>query len=69
MEATAAQQVVQESAGEGESCRLGSPSPSAIAPRWGSRELLRGERVAVIVHDGVEYRLQLTRQNRLLLTK
>lgn len=44
-------------------------SVPAAGPRWGSQDLLRGQRVAVILHDGVEYRLQLTRQNRLLLTK
>jgi hemin uptake protein HemP len=42
---------------------------AAVGPRWGSGDLLRGQRVAVIVHDGTEYRLQLTRQNKLLLTK
>lgn len=44
-------------------------APSAVTPRFASCELLRGHRLAVIVHEGAEYRLQLTRQNRLLLTK
>lgn len=45
------------------------PSGSPVCPRWISRDLLGRERVAIIVHEGVEYRLQLTRQNKLLLTK
>jgi hemin uptake protein HemP len=46
-----------------------APSAAAVCPRWISRDLLGRERVAIIVHEGVEYRLQLTRQNKLLLTK
>jgi hemin uptake protein HemP len=38
-------------------------------PVWSSHEILKGERLAVIVHDGSEYRLQLTRGNKLILTK
>lgn len=46
------------------------PSLEAVGPaRWSSRLLLGDGRLAVIVHEGAEYRLQLTRQNKLLLTK
>lgn len=34
-----------------------------------SADLLKGNRKIVIDHDGVEYTLHLTRQNKLLLTK
>ena len=60
------------SVSEGES-RLSAPKPTptpARAPlRWSVAELLKGGRIALIEHDGAEYRLQLTRQNKLLLTK
>lgn len=53
-----------------ETDRAAPSSNEASGPaRWPSRVLLRGERLALIVHEGVEYRLQLTRQNKLLLTK
>lgn len=41
------------------------------APRRGvpSEQLLRGARELVILHDGCEYVLRLTRQNKLILTK
>ena len=32
-------------------------------------ELLRGQREIVIRHDGQQYRLRLTRQNKLILNK
>jgi hemin uptake protein HemP len=54
----------EETNGSGPSS-VGAPGPA----RWSSRALLGDERWAVIVHEGVEYRLQLTRQNKLLLTK
>ena len=34
-----------------------------------SHEILRGRRKITINHEGVEYTLHLTRQNKLLLTK
>lgn len=38
--------------------------------RFKSEQLLRGARKIVILHDdGSEYTLQVTRQNKLLLTK
>ena len=45
-----------------------TPAPEAD-PRIDSRELLRGGRRLVILHNGEEYRLQLTRAQRLILTK
>ena len=34
-----------------------------------ARELFRGTREVVIEHDGVRYRLRITRRNRLILQK
>ena len=34
-----------------------------------SEQLLKGARELVILHDGCEYVLRLTRQNKLILTK
>lgn len=33
------------------------------------RDLLEGQREAVIVHDGQEYRLRITSNDKLILTK
>jgi hemin uptake protein HemP len=43
--------------------RSGSP-PVVIA-----EELFRGKREVVIEHDGVRYRLRITRRNKLILQK
>lgn len=37
--------------------------------RWSSRELFEGQRELVIVHANIEYRLRLTSQGKLVLTK
>jgi len=37
--------------------------------RWSSRELFAGQRELVIVHANSEYRLRLTSQGKLVLTK
>jgi hemin uptake protein HemP len=42
---------------------------SPASPMVTSAELLRGGRRLLIAHDGEVYTLQLTRQNKLLLTK
>lgn len=34
-----------------------------------SRELMAGQREIIIVHDGEEYRLRITSNNKLILTK
>lgn len=39
------------------------------ASRWTSAQLLAGKRESVIEHNGVEYRLRLTSQGKLILTK
>ncbi len=44
-------------------------SPRDPAPRIDSAVLLGGGRKLLIEHDGEVYTLQLTRQNKLLLTK
>ena len=46
-----------------------TPTPARAPLRWSVADLLKGGRIALIEHDGAEYRLQLTRQNKLLLTK
>jgi len=47
------------------------PAPKSVAPgkRIDSRELLGEGREIVIVHGGEEYRLRLTSQGKLILTK
>ena len=43
--------------------------PTPITRRIAVSELLGKEREAVIVHDGAEYRLRLTSNGKLILTK
>lgn len=38
-------------------------------PRLSSSDILQGVKRIIIDHEGVEYTLHLTRQNKLLLTK
>ena len=45
----------------------GAPAPSAR--RISSQALLAGERELVITHEGSEYHLRLTRNDKLILTK
>jgi len=46
-----------------------APAP-AVPPRIVSAQaVFRGQREVVIEHDGVRYRLRLTRRGKLLLTK
>ena len=47
---------------------LPSPTPAA-ARRVSSHALLEGERELVIQHQGSEYHLRLTRNDKLILTK
>lgn len=44
-------------------------SKGPAAARISSRELLRGQRELVIEHQGQEYRLILTRNDKLILNK
>ncbi|MEM9060873.1 MAG: hemin uptake protein HemP [Pseudomonadota bacterium] len=46
-----------------------APKPENETVRITSQQLMCGERKIVIVHDDSEYTLQVTRQNKLLLTK
>ena len=43
--------------------------PSQPAPRVQVADLLGGGREAVLVHEGAEYRLRLTSNGKLILTK
>lgn len=45
------------------------PLPHPATSRINSRELLRGQRELVIEHQGQEYRLILTRNDKLILNK
>ena len=44
-------------------------SPGAPTRRVSSQQLLKGERELVIQHQGNEYHLRLTRNDKLILTK
>jgi len=44
-------------------------SPDAATRRVSSQSLLKGERELVIQHQGNEYHLRLTRNDKLILTK
>jgi hemin uptake protein HemP len=46
-----------------------SESAEGRHPRWTSRDLFGGRREIVIVHAGQEYRLRITRADKLILTK
>ena len=46
-----------------------SPAVTAVAVRVDSAELFNGHRHIVIVHAGQEYRLQITKTGKLILTK
>ncbi|WP_430387993.1 hemin uptake protein HemP [Dyella sp. 20L07] len=43
--------------------------PASLARRVSSHVLLKGERELVIQHQGSEYHLRLTRNDKLILTK
>jgi hemin uptake protein HemP len=43
--------------------------PTTTAAKIESSALLGGRREAIIVHRGEEYRLRITRQEKLILTK
>ena len=45
------------------------PPPAPRRPRLRAADLLQGQREVIIEHGGEEYRLRLTRQGKLLLTK
>jgi hemin uptake protein HemP len=45
------------------------PAAAPTVRRLDLRDLLKGEREAIILHDGQEYRLRLTSNQKLILTK
>ena len=55
--------------GEREPRKTPAASPDPSVPRIPVGELLGGGREAVLVHDGAEYRLRLTSNGKLILTK
>lgn len=58
--------------GQAEKKGDGDGSPSALngeLPRLSSRTLFRAAREIIIEHDGADYRLRLTTNGKLILTK
>jgi len=49
--------------------RKAATSNSSLLPRVPVTDLMGGGREAVLVHDGTEYRLRLTSNGKLILTK
>ncbi len=49
--------------------RQDKPAPTAAPPALASADLLRGEKMVEIRHNGEVYRLQATRLGKLILTK
>jgi len=49
--------------------RKPASSDHSLLPRVPVTDLLGGGREAVLVHDGIEYRLRLTSNGKLILTK
>jgi len=47
----------------------GPPPSNQPVKRIAIRDLLGGRREAVLLHDGTEYRLRLTSNGKLILTK
>ncbi|MBK7004252.1 MAG: hemin uptake protein HemP [Burkholderiales bacterium] len=50
-------------------CGTGAPDPSGSGTVVHSSTLLQGQRTLAIAHNGAVYRLQTTRQGKLILTK
>lgn len=50
-------------------CAPWTKSPADVPPVWHTRDLFQGRREIVIDHDGQAYRLRITQQNKLILTK
>ena len=48
---------------------LAQPAPEVELPRLSSRALFRAAREIIIEHDGADYRLRLTANGKLILTK
>ncbi len=45
------------------------PPPESPAPQLSSHAVLQGHKSVLIEHNGANYRLQTTRQGKLILTK
>jgi hemin uptake protein HemP len=54
---------------EPEAQRAEGSAVASLHVRLSSRELFRGQREIVILHGGHEYRLRITRTDKLILTK
>ena len=52
-----------------ETCAPKPPARTEAIPCYPSRELFCGRREVCIEHAGQTYRLRITRQNKLILTK
>jgi hemin uptake protein HemP len=48
---------------------LPADKPAEPAPVVVAKDLFRGKREVLIEHDGVRYRLRITRRNKLILQK
>lgn len=55
-----------EEKGKGENLR---PQDKTTKPSWDIYDLLKGQSEAIIYHAGKEYRLRVTKNNKLILTK
>jgi hemin uptake protein HemP len=48
---------------------MNAPTPTPAPPTVPSQQLLQGQRELLILHAGQTYRLRLTAQGKLILTK
>lgn len=55
--------------GESKAPKRSGGSPSQPVPRVAVSDLMGAGREAVLVHDGCDYRLRLTSNGKLILTK
>lgn len=56
----------ESAAAPGPASGSAAPKPETVVP---SQQLFGGRREIVIEHDGVRYRLRITRRNKLILQK
>ncbi|XSG82210.1 MAG: hemin uptake protein HemP [Methyloligella sp. ZOD6] len=59
----------EEQPSEGQAGARDGEAESAGPVRWRIGDLLQGGRIAIIEHAGEEYRLRLTANDKLILTK
>lgn len=48
---------------------VAQPGVEPVTPLWSSDALFQGRQEIVIRHDGQDYRLRITRMNKMILTK